>query len=366
MNFINDFFHGSILTQTGLNEYDIISSMNKLKVKTLYMGLTDFCNLSCTMCPQRDERMKKKTKGFIATDLVRKITESLHMIADQELHLFLMWLGESTMHPQFEEIIKIIKDSEKKISKIVLYTNGFDFDSIGHLLQIIEIPVQIIISLDSASASIYYQIKGLKIYDILETNAKEFIKKSNKYDHVEISIQFLIMKKNFSEILKFKEIWSEYFEKNDISYGIVSDYNLQDYSAHKINIVYRRTTTENMELSNELYLKGLSQLSLLPHTRYIDNSENDACKVCTAPFRNITVDWDGKVTFCCYDTYSELDIGNLNQDTLQDIWWGEKAESIRTSIFRNVNVPELCKSCDGFDAPDFTEEEFKKISKKYG
>ncbi len=195
---------------------------------------------------------------------------------------------------------------------------------------------------------------------------KDFVLNTREYEHVEIAVQFLIMKENYTEILKFKEIWTTFFLKNNISHGIVSDYNLQDYTNYKLNIVYRRTTTEQMDASNNLYLKGLKELSLLPHSRYDKMQETTAYKICTAPFRNLTVDWDGKVTFCCYDTYSELNLGNLNLDSLEDIWWGSKSDIIRMALYRNNNIPEICRNCNGFDAPALGPDELKKINKIYG
>ena len=267
-----------------------------------------------------------------------------------------------------EELLELLFKYKDLYQKLVLYTNGTNYQPLSHLIsKFKDVPLQIIFSLDASWPQTYFKIKGKPNLKRVEDNIRKIIKLYKDYPFLEISLQFLIMEDNFGELEFFLKKWSTFLEEEQIDYGIVSDYSLEEYGEHRFNIAFRRTTMENMDYSNNLYLKGLEKLGLKPHFRY-QKKENDNLslererEICTAPFRNLTVNWDGRVTFCCYDSYLEINLGSLKTESLIDIWRGKKANLIRKVFWKREfqKLPLLCQRCFNFDAPPLSAKELEK------
>lgn len=74
--------------------------------------LTNVCNLSCKMCPRNYIDMKL---GYMSTELWHKIINEIPLGST----VLPFWRGESTLHPDFREMIMDLRDYD-----VVLATNG--------------------------------------------------------------------------------------------------------------------------------------------------------------------------------------------------------------------------------------------------
>lgn len=73
-------------------------------------------------------------------------------------------------------------------------------------------------------------------------------------------------------------------------------------------------------------------------------------KPCAKPFREISFRWDGSVAVCCNDWRGELACGNINKDTLEDIWNGPIMDAARRRL---VSGDRDFGPCDGCDATSY-------------
>jgi MoaA/NifB/PqqE/SkfB family radical SAM enzyme len=85
--------------------------------------LTNDCNLSCTMCPRNYINMEigYMSKGLFL-ELIDKIPKGSTVLP--------FWRGESTLHPDFREMIEELDDYD-----VVLATNGTNPDQILEVLE---------------------------------------------------------------------------------------------------------------------------------------------------------------------------------------------------------------------------------------
>ncbi len=65
---------------------------------------------------------------------------------------------------------------------------------------------------------------------------------------------------------------------------------------------------------------------------------------CDHVINTITIRSNGDIVVCCYDLVSKLPMGNINENTLQEIWNSNRYQGVRKSIDR-YSPPELCKGC---------------------
>jgi radical SAM protein with 4Fe4S-binding SPASM domain len=73
-------------------------------------------------------------------------------------------------------------------------------------------------------------------------------------------------------------------------------------------------------------------------------------RLCTWPFHDIQILWDGRVSPCVFDYDGTTTLGNVNQQTVREIWTGAPYENFR-AVWRarkSYSIP-MCKACD---APD--------------
>ncbi|WP_037354213.1 radical SAM/SPASM domain-containing protein [Selenomonas sp. FC4001] len=69
---------------------------------------------------------------------------------------------------------------------------------------------------------------------------------------------------------------------------------------------------------------------------------------CLLPFRQLIIRPDGKVSLCCNDALGKVTLGDLRNQSICEIWYGEKYKKIRECIYRGRENICLCKKCDTF------------------
>lgn len=79
---------------------------------------------------------------------------------------------------------------------------------------------------------------------------------------------------------------------------------------------------------------------------------------CLYPFTDLVIFPDGKVGVCCNDCYEVTNFGNVNEQSLKDIWKGKEFFKIRECMKNGRNYP-FCVECDVVDAGE-RENEIKK------
>lgn len=69
---------------------------------------------------------------------------------------------------------------------------------------------------------------------------------------------------------------------------------------------------------------------------------------CVYPFQQLIIRPEGKVSLCCNDPLGKETLGDVNKESLVDIWYGEKFSEIRKKIINGRENFEHCKFCDTF------------------
>jgi len=69
---------------------------------------------------------------------------------------------------------------------------------------------------------------------------------------------------------------------------------------------------------------------------------------CALPFQQLVIRPDGKVSLCCNDALGQITLGDLSNQTLFNIWYGEEYSQIRSKLMHGREGIKLCKNCDAF------------------
>ena len=72
------------------------------------------------------------------------------------------------------------------------------------------------------------------------------------------------------------------------------------------------------------------------------------------------VSYDGKVSLCCDDFAAELELGDLNNMTIKEVFNSKKMKEIRNQFY--TQKLDLCKECSRFTKPK--ENDVKYINEQ--
>lgn len=69
---------------------------------------------------------------------------------------------------------------------------------------------------------------------------------------------------------------------------------------------------------------------------------------CILPYKQMVVRPDGKVSLCCNDAVGKYTLGDVNKESLLDIWYGAKFQMVRKCLYEGRENWGNCKFCDTF------------------
>jgi radical SAM protein with 4Fe4S-binding SPASM domain len=270
----------------------------------LWIEPTSACNLRCIMCPQSLERPKKH--GYMEIDLFRKvIDEAKDFVHDINVH----HTGESLLHPRLAEMISY---AEQQGIYTKLHTNATLLDS-----AMTDKIIQSGLSLLSFS------------FDGCDAETYEGIRKGARFDST------------LNNIIKFLTIKKE--QKLKKPYVI-------------IEIIQLRNTTPQSSDNYNIFIERFKGLSVdeirmkKPHNwagNYELKLDKNQFSECTFPYYALVVNWNGMVTACPQDYYCDIVLGDMNVQTLKEIWNGSAIKELRRRM-KNKDVEQLmpCRTCD--------------------
>jgi MoaA/NifB/PqqE/SkfB family radical SAM enzyme len=264
------------------------------------LELADVCNLQCPMCVTRtDSFIQKRRKGFMDTALARKIIDE---IAGKVFALRVSWIGESTLHPDFIDILNYAKN--RGIKEIAFLTNGSTLN-IDFFEKIVYAGATwITISVDGLGEEYNAIRKPLRFEDTL--------KKLQKIKN------FKDKNKLIKPVIKIQGVWpairknpSEYYNTLAPLVDLVAYNPLIDYLHKDYEIVYE----ENF--------------------------------VCPQLYQRVVIASDGRASMCSSDDYVDLPVGNANEQSIYEIWHGETLNKMRKTHLQKDGFLKLepCRIC---------------------
>lgn len=69
---------------------------------------------------------------------------------------------------------------------------------------------------------------------------------------------------------------------------------------------------------------------------------------CILPFKQFIIRPDGKVSLCCNDAVGRYTLGDLNKESILDIWYGPKFQMVRKCLYEGRENWGDCQYCDAF------------------
>ena len=246
--------------------------------------LASSCNLKCPMCYTTTDHFKETVKRKIMKwDLYTQVIDE---VADHIFALRLSWRGESTLHPKFVDAVRYAKD--KGIREVSFLTNGYKLD-IGYFKQLHEAGADwITVSFDGIGEE-YNRIRAPLVYEEMLDKLR-CIQDYKETNNIE------------KPVIKIQGIWPSIRDDPEGFYRTLAD--VSDLVAFNPLIDY----LDNDKPEDILYEENFS---------------------CPQIYQRLFVSSTGDAIMCNSDEYGEEIIGNVHEESIHEIWHGEKLQRIR-------------------------------------
>ena len=285
------------------NRSKLLNSRRKHPL-SLQLEPTNFCNADCAMCPGK---RSTRSRGYMDWSLFRKIVDDASKLGVKRVYLDLH--GEPTLHEQIAEMIGYIKN---KGLTVRMTTNGIQIDS-TMMKEILKAKL-------TRADYITFSILGDATYThncLMENSNLDSIRE-NIFSFMDARAQlgmngpvvetiFRRMDENRFEEVGYRDSWADFVDHARLG-GQVS----QSFSNYKIAspAITRETRCETVQ-------------------------------------ERMTIYWDGAVTICHHDLDGDYLVGDLNDQSIEEIWNNEQLSTLR-KLHREGHYAdfEFCARCD--------------------
>lgn len=280
---------------------------------------TTSCNLRCPECPSGLRSFTRPT-GMLKPELFQSTIDQL---ASRLSYLTFYFQGEPYLHPQFLDLVSYA--SRKRIYTSTS-TNAHYLNDKNAEASVRSGLDRLIISIDGTTQETYesYRIGG-SLEKVIE-GTKNIVrwKRELKSTTPHVIFQFLVVKPNEHQIDEVKKLGKE-LGVDEVAFKTAQIYDYQKGS----DLIPNNERYSRYKKSND----GTYQI------------KNELLNHCWKMWHSCVITWDGKVVPCCFDKDAHYVLGDLNHQSFEEIWRGQKYNDFRASLLRSRTEIEMCKNC---------------------
>ncbi|MDO8803071.1 MAG: radical SAM/SPASM domain-containing protein [Elusimicrobiota bacterium] len=280
--------------------------------------LTNKCPMRCVMCPRT--RNMTRAQGFMEFAVFKSIADQYAAANPAGAATDNFWLhhfGESLLHP---ELGKFIRYAVSRNVKASLSVNPFLL-SPEVSRDLLEAGIRVLyISLDGHDDASFERIRGVKnAFEPSKKNLLAFLKlKLELKSAARVSLSMIDFEENQESIEVMRRFWAQVPGIDEFK---CKTFVTWDGEAPDVNAL--AGTGRDSRESRKLH----------------------SAVGCLSPWRHMTVAWDGDVLPCCFDYDKKYVLGNVKEQSLAEIWNGERMQSLRKEFLSNNVSNRLCRSC---------------------
>lgn len=279
----------------------------------LSLELSSYCTNTCGYCYHSDKRDLPFKKGFISRDLALSLITQAARLGVHSVKM--NHRGESTMHPNFEEITFHAKRLARGSTFLDRLTNSnfnFRYDR-EDIFRGLCNQTKVKVSFDSFVKDIFEKQRKGSNYEATLKNIERFYNYPGRKNDLIIQSVRTNLNKDEDLVWEIKRRWP----------GAIA--SVRDCVEGRVNKDLSTVVTRRRDESNR-------QSCLQAHVRLI-------------------VHHDGKVAPCCPSIAGDLIIGDTTKQTLKEIFNSVAARSLRSDLKSGKAFEKSpCKTCSSFES----------------
>ncbi len=279
-----------------------------MTLRRIYLEISNICNVQCSFCP-----IVERDKQRMSTQQIDAIFEK---IQGKSYEVCLHLMGEPTAH---SELIQILDLAQKYKILINLTTNGLLIKRYGEKLLNSKALRQINFSFQAYMDNFPHKSLAGYLDPIFEFTEEAFIQRPDLYINY--------------------RLWNigEEQNSNEAFLRPISDFFKLEISS-KVQV----ENIKSKKLINKLYLHFDSRF-IWPSMEQAIKSEHGRCHGLKS---HIGIHADGTVVPCCLDKEAVINLGNIHNESLEEIYAKNQTKKILNGFNQGRLVHELCKRCD--------------------
>ena len=273
--------------------------------KHMSIEISNVCNHKCVFCPHHKMTREKR---FIDQSLLYRILQEAYDLGVREVGLFI--IGEPFTNPSLSKYIAKAKDIGYEY--VYITTNGA-LATPARLQSVFESGLDSIkFSINAGSKETYREIHGADNYETVIMNAVWCYQyRRQTKGSFKILCSYVVTAQSLPEADGFKKAYSYLFD--DIA-----------------------------------FYKVMNRGGIMPETSsMIPNvSGNNNTEVCPSPFNCVYVTCEGYLSPCALDANLDLRVGDLNNTSLKNAWYGVEMKRLRQKLLDSFDsMPPQCRAC---------------------
>lgn len=279
--------------------------------RRILFEMTSKCNFLCRMCPQQS---LVRPRMDMAPELYCKVIDEIDRYGIEGLWLY--HLGESLLHPAFRQIVDYV-GRKKNLGVIWMSTNGQYFTE-ENIRCVLRSNIDYVnFSAHAVTEEAYKKVAPQGDFNIVQGNLEKF-----------------------------------YELKGDISSGPRKPF------LH-CQMIEQEPTKHEVDAFIERHYKRaeIVSINMLEYVHFSNNSfgmkqrERKPLRHCTRVGRgDCFIFSNGHVTLCDFSYNGEIFLGDVNEQSLFDIWNGEKRRHIlELNEEGKMADMEFCRGCTDYD-----------------
>jgi radical SAM protein with 4Fe4S-binding SPASM domain len=282
---------------------------------------TNVCNLDCPVC-ETGAGILGREKGHLTPEKFRIIIDQIGAHTNTLLFYF---MGEPFLNKHVYDMIRYAKNAG--IPFIETCTNG-DFVNPEKLVACGLDRVSFQIGGMTQETHEIYRVKAK--LDKAMHNLKETIRLRNERNApLQIEVGFILMKHNEHEVERFeREIKAMGADRT-----VVIDPCVRTIDQGK---QFLPTDRKHWAYDEASFAQGVLRPKVLP-----DN-------VCPWIYYSMAIHVNGNVVPCCRDPRGTEVMGNIFEQSLEEIWNGPKFQDLRERVMRDQGSVEICRLCSSY------------------
>lgn len=277
---------------------------------------TNRCNLHCIMCPTGCSDNRSDT-GFMDFGLYEKIVDEARNFP-YPTWLILYLGGEPLLHKDLVRMIKLAKSKR-------LYCR---FSTNATLLTMYKTDELLKSGLDCIDLS----------FDDVSPNEYQLMRRGASYFKTYYNIiHFLEQKKHFDLLHPLVTIDSLRLREDGMYKGG------KVAPSKEFRRLFAGYDVQNIAVMwAHLWAGEFAEKPPYTYTR----KENGYTGKCILPWTDLTMNWKGQVVACCYDLKYDYVIGDVNKNSLLEVWNSDRMVELRKKLLAGEYADlTLCRSC---------------------
>ena len=275
-------------------------------LKKAYLEITNVCNLRCEFCPGT-----RRKQGFLSPEGFEVLAGKLRPHVD---YIYLHLMGEPLLHPQLSKLLDIAAELG---FKVIITTNGTLLPRQAELLTQASAVHKISVSLHS--------FEGNESHD---TDLSHYLENTIA----------AVQKLSASGKICALRLWNLDGENTR---GANAD---NDDILARLEQAFPKPWKDNprgASLGNKVYLEWGEKFDWPD----LSAEEGAGSVFCYGLRDQIGVLWDGTVVPCCLDHEGDIPLGNLYDQSLEEILNSPRAKALYDGFSCRKAVEELCRKC---------------------